>query len=253
LDSYVEDNILVAKLKNGRTNSITYDDLVQLNSATKIVNQDLEIQGLILTGTGPFYSSGFDLPTFLSFNTVEEAAAFIHLAEEVLLNLFSCTKPVIAALNGHCTAAGMMTAMAADYRIGINNPKIKMGMSEIKIGLPLMPAMNAIVRFGLQTNNLFRDVMFFGRMYSVVEAHGLGMIDEITETNDLLPRAKQLVSEWINTPRRVFTDIKRFHKKQAIQQITTDTKDCDWDMMYQAFFSEDVRNTLIAVQKGMDR
>jgi hypothetical protein len=33
--------------------------------------------------------------------------------------------------------SGIIMAMAADYRISINNPKIKVGMTEIKLGLSL--------------------------------------------------------------------------------------------------------------------
>lgn len=136
----VEDNVLLVKLQNGRTNAMNYEELMQLKNSINEVTSIKEIQGFILTGTGGFYSSEFDLPSILNFKTVDKAIVSLHLAEEVLLNLFSCTKPVIAAINGHCTAAGLMTAMATDYRLGLNDSKIRLGMSEIKIGVSLMPA-----------------------------------------------------------------------------------------------------------------
>ncbi len=249
----MEDNVLVAKLQHGQTNSFNYEELLQLKSAISEVNQVAELQGLVITGTGPFYSSGYDLPSIINFQTKDEAESFVHLADKVLLELFACSKPVIAAINGHCAAAGMVTAMAADYRIGINNAKIRMGMSEIKIGLPLMPAMNEILRFGLNSNSLFRDVMYFAKMYDFNEAKTLGMIDEITDSDRLVPRSIELVNELMNTPRRVFMDLKRFHRKPAVQQIITETEAFDWDELLQIVFNDDIRKVLAAVQKGMDR
>ena len=133
----IEDNILIAKLDNPPTNSITFEALNQMREAIKKVNEDESIKGLIITGEGKFFSSGFHLPTFIAFQNKEDVLDFFNVEEEMLYELFTCKKPVIAAINGHCAAGGFITAMGCDYRIAVDHPKPKMGMTEIKIGLGL--------------------------------------------------------------------------------------------------------------------
>jgi enoyl-CoA hydratase/carnithine racemase len=60
----LEENILIAKLDNPPSNSMTFESLNLLRDAVKKVNDDNSIKGLIITGEGRFFSSGFDLPTF---------------------------------------------------------------------------------------------------------------------------------------------------------------------------------------------
>lgn len=137
LETRIENQTLLATLVNGKTNSITRGTLDKLKSAVDKVKTDETIKGLVLTGSGRFFSSGFDLNTFLGFTSLDQAVAFITYADEVLLDLFLCPKPVVCAMNGHAAAGGLIFAMASDYRIITDHPKIKVGMSEIKIGVPL--------------------------------------------------------------------------------------------------------------------
>ena len=85
---------------------------------------------------------------------------------------------------------GLIFAMAADYRIVKNHPKITIGMSEIKIGLPLSLAQSGVMRFGYDSDKKFTDLMYFGRMLNVNEAKDLAIVDEIVEEDQLMPRAK---------------------------------------------------------------
>jgi enoyl-CoA hydratase/carnithine racemase len=53
----------------------------------------------------------------------------------------------------------MIVAMASDYRIVVNNPKVKIGMTEIKLGMSLSPAMGNIMRFGLDSDRNYRTLL----------------------------------------------------------------------------------------------
>ena len=181
LKEKTEDHIVIATFEDGKTNSIDLETLRKLKEIVKSVNQDDALKGIVLTGSGKLFSSGFDLPMFLSFKNVDAVVDFISEEEEILIEFFMCKKPVIAALNGHTVAGGLVFSMAADYRIVKNHPKIKIGMSEIKIGLPLSIAQSEIMRFGLDSDKKFRDVMYFGKIMDVNEAKALEIVDEIVE------------------------------------------------------------------------
>jgi len=247
----IQDDIKIITLKNGKTNPINREMLIRLKEIVNEVNNTPTLKGIILTGTGRFFSSGFDLPMFINFKDLKEAIAFFNMEEEVLLSLFTCSKPVVSAINGHCAAAGLIYSMAADYRIIKDHPKIKIGMTEIKIGLPLTIAQHEVMRFGFDSDHKFRDVMFFGEMVDVNRAKELKLVDEVVAEDQLLERAKQVIKLWIDTPNRPFIQMKKLLRMDAANRIREKLKDETWLEGLNCFFKEDVRQTLQFVQAGM--
>jgi enoyl-CoA hydratase/carnithine racemase len=155
-------------------------------------------------------------------------------------------------MNGHSAAGGLILAMASDYRIIVNHPKIKVGMSEIKIGVPLSVAQSAIMRFGLDSDKKFRDVMYFGEMIDVTKALQKDIVDEVVEANELISRAKAIISLWIDTPGRPFSRIKEELKKEVGDHIKKRMAEKDWHYALNCFFNKQVKDTLAFVQAGME-
>ncbi|MEA1967438.1 MAG: enoyl-CoA hydratase/isomerase family protein [Thermodesulfobacteriota bacterium] len=252
LETRIEDQILIANITNGKTNSITKESLDKLKQAIEKVKKDEAVKGLVLTGNGRFFSSGFDLYTFMGFEKLEQAVSFLKYADEVLLGLFLCPKPVVAAMNGHTAAGGLILAMASDYRIVTDHPKIKIGMSEIKIGVPLSVAQSAVMRFGLDSDKKFRDVMYFGEMVDVTKALKMEIVDETVNAEELIDKAKAIVSLWIDTPARPFCRIKEELKYSTGENIRKRLKQDDWHDALNCFFKKEVKDTLAFVQSTME-
>lgn len=251
LETFMKDDVQIITFKNGKTNPINREMLEQLNELVLAAAENPSPKGLVLTGEGRFFSSGFDLPIFINFKDKNEAVAFFEFEEEVLTNLFRCPKPVVAAINGHCAAGGLIYSMAADYRIIKDHPKIKVGMTEIKIGLPLTIAQHEVMRFGFDSNLKFRDIMFFGEMVDVYRARDLKLMDEIVSEDDLIDRAIQVVSQWIDTPNRPFMRMKELLRRKTVNRIRRQLADKTWHDGMDGFFKDDVRQTLEFVQASM--
>lgn len=253
LETRVDDQIMIAALSHGPTNSITKKTLDDMKACVETVNQDETIKGIVLTGQNRFFSSGFDLYTFMGFEAREDAQAFMKYADEVFLDLFLCSKPVVCAMNGHAAAGGLIIAMASDYRIITDHPKIKVGMSEIHIGVPLSVGQSAIMRFGLDSDKRFRDVMYFGEMMDVTTALQREIVDETVKAEELMERAKTLVCQWIDTPARPFCRLKAELKKVTGDHIRKRLKETDWHNSLECFFDNNVKKTLSLVQAGMEK
>lgn len=253
LTKEIEDGVVIARLSDGKTNAITLETLKQLKEIIVEVNETDDLKGIILTGQGRFFSSGFSLPMFMDFQTPEQVISFFTVQEEILVDFFTCKKPVVCAMNGHSAAMGLILAMASDYRIVKNHPKIKMGMSEIKIGLSLSIAQSAVMRFGLDSDKRFRDVMYFGEMLDVTKALEMEIVDEVVEEENLIPRAKQIIFLWIDTPNRPFIRIKQALKADTKGRIERALKEENWqDPLTKTLLSKDVKATLEFVQAAMD-
>ncbi|HWR68028.1 MAG TPA: enoyl-CoA hydratase/isomerase family protein [Desulfomonilia bacterium] len=251
LNERIEDGIIIATFENGKINSITLETLRKLRDIVKKANEDDAVKGIVLTGAGRIFCSGFDLPMFLGFKDVDEIVAFFHEEEEILLELFMCRKPVVSALNGAAVAGGLIFAMATDYRIVKNHPKITIGMSEIRLGLPLSLAQSGIMRFGYDSDKKFTDLMYFGRMLDVNAARDLAIVDEIVEEADLIPRAKAVISAWIDNPGRAFIKLKEGLKKPVADRIRERIAKENWQEGLNCFFNKDVREALEFVRSMM--
>lgn len=239
-----EEGIITAEFDHGKVNSITRETLKTLSEVVKTANEDESVRGIILTGAGRTFSGGFDLPMFLGFKDLPEIVDFFNEEEEILIDLFMCKKPVVSAINGHAIAGGLILAMASDYRIAKNHPKINVGMSEIKLGLPLSLAQSGVMRFGFDSDKKFCDMMYFGKMLNVIQAKEFGIIDEIVEDADLMPRAKKIVSKWIDNPGRAFTKLKEGLKKPVADKMRQRIAQEDWQSSLNCFFNKDVRGAL---------
>jgi enoyl-CoA hydratase len=95
--------------------------------------------------------------------------------------------PVVAACNGHAIGAGIVMGLACDRRIAAAGDA-KFGLAEVTAGIPYPAVPLAIVREGLAEPHRSRLVLG-GESLDVKGALATGMVDEIVEPAQLLPRA----------------------------------------------------------------
>ena len=100
-------------------------------------------------------------------------------------------KPVIAAVNGHCLAAGLALALGCDLRIAV--PHATFGT---------MAAKRGIVAGGGQTQRLARYIPFgramelilFGERIEAAEAHQIGLVNRVVEREKLMDTALDMAA-----------------------------------------------------------
>ncbi|HOQ08503.1 MAG TPA: enoyl-CoA hydratase/isomerase family protein [Syntrophomonadaceae bacterium] len=248
----IEDNIVIFQFKSNKVSSIQLETLKALDQVIDRVNNEEELKGIVLVGTDRYFSGGFDLNEFVSFPDAQAIIDWFKVEEEVLYKLFTCSKPVIAAVNGAATAAGMIVACAADYRIGLNHPKIKVGMTEIKLGLSLTPAEAGLMRWGLDTEKNYRDIIFKGDLIPITEAVERGIFDELADTpEELMEKAKAKVVALIDTPGRPFINLKKMHRQHHASIIRKGIDEFDWNELVKVFTDEKVIGTLKMVKQAL--
>ncbi len=251
LDTHIEDQILIATLAGGKTCAMDRQVLEHLGKAVERVSTQEEIKGMILTGQNRFFSTGFDLNTFMAFETLEQAGAFIAFADQVFLNIFKCPKPVVCAMNGHAVAGGLILSMAADYRLLSNHPKVKVGMSEINIGVPLSAVETAIMRFGLDSDRIYRNLLYFGELITGAEALQKNIVDELLAPGELIGRAKKIVSSWMDTPGTPFIRLKQELKREAATTMERRLSEKERYENLDFFLNKAVQASMARVQASM--
>lgn len=251
LETHIENQILIATLVGGNTSAMDRQTLEHLQKTVDQVNVEDEIKGMVLTGQNRFFSTGFNLNTFMAFETLEQAGDFIAFSDRVFFNIFTCTKPVVCAMNGHTVAGGLILSMAADYRILSNHPKTKVGMSEINIGVPLSAVQTGIMRFGLDSDRVYRNLLYFGQLINSTDALQQNIVDEILDPKELIDRAKTIVSSWMDTPGKPFMRLKKELKRDAAAIMETRLSEKERYQTLDFFLDNDVKASLARVQASM--
>lgn len=231
----IQDNIAIFTIDNPPTNALNTEVLKGLEKIIDRVNTEEDLKGLVLTGTGRIFSSGFDLATFTTFEGPEHIIQWFTDDEEIMYKLFTCSKPVVGALNGHASAAGLIVTQACDYRMMVNDPNAKVGMPEIKLGMSLSPCHSEIMKFGLETNKNWKEVVYKGQRIAAPVAVEMGIIDELVDEAELLEKAKAKVCEYIDTPNRPFIAMKAGHRKFAARQAREAIDACDFSPFVNTF------------------
>jgi enoyl-CoA hydratase len=183
--------IATLRVEHGRVNAIRPEVVEDLERRLDELERDDAVRGVILTGTGPFFSFGFDVPHMLDFER-DAFGRFLHAFTGLYTRLFLFPKPVVAAVNGHAVAGGWMLVQACDA-IVVGAGNVKLGLNEVRFGAALFAGSMAILRHraGGRTADL---VAGSGAFFGPDEAVDLGLVDETCDRDALSARAGALLT-----------------------------------------------------------
>jgi 3-hydroxyacyl-CoA dehydrogenase/enoyl-CoA hydratase/3-hydroxybutyryl-CoA epimerase len=101
-------------------------------------------------------------------------------------------KPVVCAIPGTCAGIGTEVALACHRRIMADNPKARIGLPEILVGL--FPGGGGTTRYSRMVGAMAAaPVLLEGKMLDAKKARAAGLIDDVVPAADLLAKAK----EWV--------------------------------------------------------
>ena len=210
------DGIATLTLARGKVNAINGPLVDQMREQLKSLKHDPEVKAIILTGAGKFFSFGFDVPEFLSFDKAQFARFLIGFTD-LYTYLFTYPKPVVAALNGHTIAGGCMLALACDYRVMVTG-KARISLNELSFGASVFAGITEMLRFTVGSANAAK-VLYSGSMYSAEEAKGIGLIDEVIAEQDLMGAACKMASTLGSKYPPAFSGIKSLLRKTIAEDM----------------------------------
>lgn len=108
-------------------NSLTFDVYRELTDFLFALRHEPGVRALVLTGEGRGFCSGGsvnDIIGPLLQLKAPELLAFTRMTGELIGNLRSLPKPVVAAINGVAAGAGAVIALACDFRVAAENAKL---------------------------------------------------------------------------------------------------------------------------------
>jgi enoyl-CoA hydratase len=161
---------------------------------------------VVITGREGFFSAGVDLRLAPTLDA-EAQAHMVHGINRLFAGWYSFPRPVICAVNGHAIAGGLILALCGDHRVATDGGG-RFGLTEVRAGIPYPRAAIAIVRAELDSPAA-RRLVLGGELVGAQEALALGLVDEVCDDADLLPRALALAADRASLPREAYARIKR--------------------------------------------
>jgi enoyl-CoA hydratase/carnithine racemase len=146
---------------------------------------------LVTVADGRFWSNGLDLDWLTGH--VEEADSYLLNVQRLFARVLVLGMPTVAAIQGHCYAAGAMLATAHDWRV-MRADRGFYCLPEVDLGLPFPPGMDALLRAKLPLPGVF-DAMVTGRRYGGQDAAAAGLVTTAVAEDAVLNTAGDMVRD----------------------------------------------------------
>jgi len=172
-------------------NALNSQVFKDLNSALDVIEQNDKLCAVIITGNGKAFVAGADIAEMSNMGP-SEARVFSTTGQDTFNRLANFKIPVIAAINGFALGGGCELAMGCDMRIASNLAKF--GQPEVNLGLiPGYFGMKRLADIVGLSNALY--LLCTADMIDANEALRLGLVQKITEPDELMNEARKIASK----------------------------------------------------------
>ena len=204
--------VALVRIKRPPANALAPDLLAEGAALMEELRADPP-DALVVTGEGEFFSGGADLkltPTLAP----DELAGMVSGINRLFIDWYGFPRPVVAAVNGHAVAGGMILAICADRRIGSETATY--GLTEVRVGFPYPAAAIACVRAELSKEAARRCVLE-GELLDAETALGYGLVDELLPAGEVLDRSFEVARELAKLPTRAYETVKEQLRGPALE------------------------------------
>jgi len=210
------DGIVTLCLNRPPANAIDISFLEEIEGALVEIEQRSGVRAMVLTGHGSVFSAGLDLKEVPRYDRLQQNRLLV-LLNQVFRRLYALPIPVVAAVNGHAIAGGLVLALACDWRVAVDGD-VLLGLTEVRVGVPFPVAAMAVVRSELAPP-VARELVLAGKNHGSARSLSLGIVDELRPAGVLLERAEAVARELAAGPAEGYRRIKHQLRQEALSQM----------------------------------
>jgi crotonobetainyl-CoA hydratase len=186
----VDDGVLTITLDRPKANAINVATSLALCTAFEQLRSDPALRVGIITGTGRFFSAGWDLAGAAEGEAIDAdhgPGGFAGLTE-----FFDLGKPVIAAVNGLAIGGGFELALAADLIVASESAEF--ALTEVKLGM--VADSGGVLRLPQRLPRAIAlELLLTGRRMGAHEAARWGLVNQVVAPETLLEAAQALAQQ----------------------------------------------------------
>jgi len=168
-----------------------------LKVADRLAGEVSTVRGVIFASAKKTFFAGGDLKELIQVQK-DHAKEFFEMVEKIkapLRKIETLGVPTVAAINGAALGGGFEICLSCHHRIAINDPKLKVGLPEVTLGL--LPGGGGVARM-VRLLGIEKALPFLmeGKQSNPEKALKAGLIHDIAEnSNDLMAKAKAWILE----------------------------------------------------------
>lgn len=186
------EGVRIITLRRPEALNALHDEMTdEILAAIREYENDPAVCGFVITGYGPrAFCAGADIGRFVDMlGDRERSTEYARSCSRLLVHLDSCTKPVVAALNGMALGGGLELAMRCHGMVATVNASMQ--FPEITLGIvPGIGAMVVPYRRWPKVAPVFHRMLTRGERLDAAKAVELGIVDSLVDDHaSLLPAA----------------------------------------------------------------
>lgn len=223
-------------------NAMTFSMYDRLGELAREANQDDELRCIVLTGAGGAFVAGTDISQFKAFESEEDALEYEARMERNIGALGEVRVPTLAAIPGACTGGGFAIAGSCDIRIASTQARFGIPIARTLGNTLSMASLNLLV--DLMGPARAKEMLFTARLLNAAEAREAGVVGEVVEPDELLPRAQALAEQIAANAPLTLRSVKE-GVRRIIQRRHLAGEDAR-DLILMAYMSADFREGMSA-------
>lgn len=200
-------------------------------------------RGLVLSGTPGMFSAGVDVPALLGRDR-EGVREFWREFFRTCSVLATSPVPVVAAITGHSPAGGAVLSLFCDYRVMAEGP-FRIGLNEVQVGLVVPDSIQLALRRIVGPYRAER-LMVAGAMVESAEALAYGLVDELTNVEQVVTRALHWMHGMLALPSNAMLKTRAIARADLID-VWADPDALSIDEFIDAYFHPQTQAVLQAL------
>jgi methylglutaconyl-CoA hydratase len=179
----------------------------ELTDCFKKLDKDKDTRIIILTAKGKSFCAGADLNWMKSMVNYSKAENIkdSNLLLDLYETIYSCSKPVIAKINGHAFGGGIGLFAACDITIAI--PDCKFAFSEVNLGI--IPAVISTYISKRMKISDMRRLFLTGERFDSNYAKEVGLIDFVVPEKEIDEQVKKYVDILLSSGPNALSEVKK--------------------------------------------
>ena len=184
-------HVAIVEIHRPPNNFFDYDLIHEIANAYERLDAEPECRAIVLCSEGRHFCAGADFSAREKWSQERLDAQAGRLYVEAV-RVFSCTKPVIAAVQGAAVGGGLGLALSADFRIACEESRFVANFARLGIhqGFGLSVTLPRLIG-----NSRAALMLYTGRRMKGAEAVEMGLADEMVGLADVRSRARELAVE----------------------------------------------------------
>ena len=154
-------------------NRFNADSLAELGALLDEVEAADGTKALVVRATGKYWTNGLDLDWMMA--DPERAGPLLAGVHALFARVLVMPLPTVAAITGHCYAAGAMLSVAHDIKV-MRADRGYWCLPEVDINIPFTRGMAALIQARLSASAA-HEAMLTGRRYGGGDAEAAGIVD----------------------------------------------------------------------------